>query len=373
MLEGTIGYPPGIILLFVGAVAAFLTLDLFLHRDDRPVSLGNALVWSAGWVILALCFAGYLWHAYGEDTAMLFLAGYALEKVLSVDNLMVFVAIFAAFGIPHGLRHRVLFYGVLGAIVFRLIFVTAGTWLYALGPWVELLFAAVIVWTAVKMLQQGGEAEITDYGEHWSVRGARRVFAVWPRLHGHRFFLRRSEVEALEAAAAPDSRQAGPGLPRAAFYATPLFLCLIAIEIGDIVFAFDSVPAVIAVTREPLLVYTSMIFAILGLRQLYFVLAALQRYLAHLAKAIVVLLFFVAFKLALAALNKMTGWPGWHVEPDFSLGIILGVLAIGVLASLIWKPEAAEDADPRSPAPPPAGVPDQEFRTGPGSAPRHRG
>lgn len=336
MLEGSIGYPPLTIAIFCAVILGFLALDLYSHRKDRPVAIKDALIWSAVWVALALCFAAYLLWQYGETKASLFLTGYLLEKVLSVDNLMVFVAVFAAFGIPEQYRHRVLLYGVLGAIVFRLIFVAAGSWLYALGPWVEFLFAAIIAWTAVKMLQSGGEGDaIANYSDHWSVRFTRRLMPVWPKLHGHDFFLRERQVAALKAR--PEHADVGHVPSRKLLYATPLFLCLIAIEMADIVFAFDSVPAVIAVTQDPLLVYTAIIFAILGLRQLYFVLAALQKYLVHLAKAIIVLLFFIAFKLALAASIKVFELPPeWKIDPNTSLLIVVGVLALGVVASFVF-------------------------------------
>jgi tellurite resistance protein TerC len=343
MLEGHIGYPPTVIALFCAIIFGFLALDLYSHRKDKPVSLKDALIWSAIWVALALAFAGYLYLKYGSEFASLFLTGYLLEKVLSVDNLMVFVAIFAAFGIPEQYRHRVLLYGVLGAIVFRLIFVAAGTWLYALGPWVEFVFAAIIAWTAVKMLQASGDDnEIADYSNHWSVRLTRKVFPVWPKLHGHSFFLRERQVAALHAL--PENKDLD--VPKSKWiYATPLFLCLIAIEVADIVFAFDSVPAVIAVTKEPLLVYTAIIFAILGLRQLYFVLAALQKYLVHLAKAIIVLLFFIAFKLALAASIKVFDLPPeWKIDPNTSLLIVLTVLGLGVVASFVFPPKEDQKA-----------------------------
>ena len=190
MLEGTIGYPPGLIAIFCLLVIACIVLDLYLHRSDRPVSLSDAALWSGVWVAVSLGFYGYLWLEYGETHAALYLAGYALEKVLSIDNLMVFLAIFSAFSVPEAYRHRILYYGVIGAILFRLVFVVVGTWLYDLGPWVEILFAAVIGWTAVKMLQQQhGGAEVVDYAHHWSVRLTSRVFPIYPRLAGHNFFV----------------------------------------------------------------------------------------------------------------------------------------------------------------------------------------
>ncbi len=336
-----IGYPPAVIALFVVGVIAMLALDLFSHRSDKQVTLANAIGWSIVWVVMSLLFAGYIYMNYGSEFAALFLTGYALEKVLSVDNLMVFVAIFSAFGVPEGYRHRVLFYGVIGAILFRLVFVSAGTWLYSLGPWVEMVFAAIIVWTAVQMLKSSDDDKgIADYSEHWSVQFTKRLFPIWPKLHGHDFFVSHKQVDNLMA----DSENAALDVPRGkAFYATPLLLCLVTIEVADIVFAFDSVPAVIAVTKEPLLVYTAMIFAILGLRQLYFVLAAMQKYLVHLAKAIIALLFFIAFKLALSAsIHMFHLQEDWKIEPSTSLMIVIGTLTLGVVASVVFPPKSDE-------------------------------
>lgn len=334
-----IGYPPGTIAIFIAVILGFLALDLFSHRSDKPVTLKDAIIWSVVWIVLALLFSGYIYLNYGAEFASLFLTGYALEKVLSVDNLMVFVAVFSAFAVPDRYRHRVLFYGVLGAIVFRLIFVWAGTWLYAIGPWVEFVFAAIIVWTAIQMMKDDdGDDSIEDYSDHWSVRFTKRLIPVWPKLYGHNFFLSRRHVE--DELAKPEN--AGLDVVRGRWlYATPLLLCLVTIECADIMFAFDSVPAVIAVTKEPLLVYTAMIFAILGLRQLYFVLEAMQKYLVHLAKAIIILLFFIAFKLSLAASVKVFHLDeSWKIEPTTSLLIVLGVLAAGVVASLLFPPKA---------------------------------
>lgn len=334
-----IGYPPSVIALFVALIVVFIAIDLFSHKDDKPVSLKNALVWSLIWVAVSLMFAVYIHIKYGSEMASLFLTGYALEKVLSVDNLMVFVAIFTAFAVPEGYRHRILFYGVIGAIVFRGFFVAIGTAIYAIGPWVEFVFAAIIAWTAVQMLKSAGDEgdEIEDYSNHWSVRLTRKLVPVWPKLVGHNFFVGGKKID--ELAALPENKDVT--VPRGKWiYATPLLLCLVTIELADVMFAFDSVPAVIAVTKEPLLVYSAMIFAILGLRQLYFVLAALQKYLVHLAKAIIVLLFFIAAKLSLAAAVKLEWLPAdWKIAPNTSLMIVLVVLAMGVAASFIFPPK----------------------------------
>lgn len=342
-MEQHIGYPLETIALFVAVVTFSLWLDLRLHRDDKDISIANATAWSIFWIALAIAFYFYLKIHHGAEFAELYLAGYILEKSLSVDNLMVFVAIFAAFGVKSGFQHRILYFGILGAVIFRLIFIAFGTTLFGLSTWIEFVFAAIVAWTGWKMLSGigGGDDEIEDYSDHWSVRFTQKLIPVYPRLHGHDFFVSRRRVEAMVAQ--------DPSIVvarKAALYATPMLLCLVVIEVSDIVFAFDSVPAIIAVTREPLLVYSAVIFAILGLRSLYFVLAAAQKYLVHLDKAVAALLFFIAFKLALQASNHMFGWPGFSISANVSLMIILGALAVGVIASLAFpgRPTAQDDS-----------------------------
>jgi tellurite resistance protein TerC len=336
------GFPPETLVIFIGTVLVSLYMDLWVHRDAREITLRDSVLWSLCWIALSMGFYGYIHVRFGAEPASLFLAGYILEKTLSVDNLMVFIAIFSFFGIKDALQHRILYYGILGAIVFRLIFVLMGNAIMAAGPYADLLFAAIIGYSAVKMC--GGaisgddeDEEEADYSQHRVVQLANRLFSVFPRLDGKYFFI--SNARAKELASTDPSIELPDG-GKAARYITPAFVCLMVIEASDVMFAFDSVPAVIAVTREPLLVYAAMIFAILGLRSLYFVLAALTKYLVYLERAVMVLLFFIAAKLALHATNKLFKWPGFEFTPNQSLLIILGVLGLGVIASLIAGPRA---------------------------------
>ena len=333
-----IGFPPLTMAVFVGLALAALLLDMVTHRDDKPITLARASIWSVFWVAISLAFAGFLYVQHGAEVASLFVTGYALEKVLSVDNLFVYMAIFAWFKVPDGLRHRVLYWGIIGAIVFRGVFVVIGTGLLAFGPWVEIVFALIVAWTAVMMLKGGDDDdEEEDYSQHLAYRFAKKLFPVWPKLYGHNFFVSRKklEVEVQKPENKDISLAAKGGL-----FATPLFLCLVVVEVSDVLFAFDSVPAVIAVSREPLIVYSAMLFAILGLRTLYFVLEALKRYLVHLEKAVIVLLFFIAAKLGLNATNHLFHH-GISIDPNTSLLIVLAVLAVGILASVIF-PEKEE-------------------------------
>ncbi|MBK1731877.1 TerC/Alx family metal homeostasis membrane protein [Thiococcus pfennigii] len=335
------GFPLETILIFFAVIGLSVFMDLFAHRRTQEISVLDASLWTGFWVALALAFYGYLWVRFDREWADLYLAGFALEKSLSIDNLMVFMAIFASFGIKGALQHRILYWGIIGALVFRAIFVAAGTSLFLLTPWVGLLFAAVVAWSGWKMLTADKSDEaIHDYSDHWSVRLAEKVVPIFPRLHAERFFVTRMIAKDL-VKADPSLR-----LPRdAALFATPAFLCLLTIETSDVMFAFDSVPAVIAVTQEPLLVYAAMIFAILGLRSLYFVLAALTRYLVHLEKAVIALLFFIAFKLTLQSGEHLFGWDFLHISPTASLMVVIGTLTVGVVASFIWPEQRDTPSD----------------------------
>jgi len=337
------GFPIETILIFLGVVGLSVYLDLFAHKKSTEITLGDATRWSLFWVGLALAFYGYLWVRFSKEWADLYLAGYALEKSLSIDNLMVFMAIFASFGIKGILQHRILYYGIVGALIFRAVFVMIGTGLFLASPWVGFLFAAFVIWSGVKMLQGGGDddGEIEDYSGHWSVRLTGKLIPVYTKLHLDRFFVRHHEILEEGPGKAPKLTRTG------AIYATPAFLCLMAIETSDIAFAFDSVPAVIAVTQEPLLVYAAMIFAILGLRSLYFVLAALTKYLVHLEKAVIGLLFFIGAKMALQSYNHAIEDTGFHISPGWSLTIVLGMLLLGVVASFLFADkEAAKQSEP---------------------------
>jgi tellurite resistance protein TerC len=328
-----IGFPPTTIAVFVGLAIIALAIDLLTHNKDKPVTLANASMWSIFWVMISMAFAGYLYAVHGPETASLFVTGYALEKVLSVDNLFVFMAIFAWFKIPDGLRHRVLYWGIIGAIVFRGIFVAIGTGLLAFGPWVEIIFAAIVAWTAVMMLRSGGDDdEEVDYSQHIAYRYGSKLFPTWPKLHGHDFFVKRAVLQ--EELKKPEN-QSMTLAQKGMWFSTPLFLCVVVVEISDILFAFDSVPAVIAVSKEPLIVYSAMMFAILGLRTMYFVLEALKRFLVHLEKSVIALLFFIAGKLALNATNHLFHH-GYSIDPNTSLAVVMVVLALGIVASVLF-------------------------------------
>lgn len=271
--------------VFVSLAVAAFTVDFFAHKKDEKISLTQAALWSIFWIGVAAAFGGYLYLAAGSEAASLFFSGYILEKSLSIDNLFVMAAIFSWFRIPEIYRHRVLYFGIIGAIIFRLVFVAVGTSLLGISPWMEFVFAIMVAYSAVMMMKKGDDSEdIEDYSNHLAYRAVYRFSPVFPRLLGHSFFVRNQEVSAQISADEKAKLQNQISKLNAKWIATPLFLCLCVIELSDVMFAFDSVPAVIAVSRDPLIIYSAMIFAILGLRTLYFVLEALKSYLAHLEK-----------------------------------------------------------------------------------------
>lgn len=343
MVSTNIGFPTETVIVFVVLAIGAIFIDLFMHRGDKQISLKNAICWSIFWVAIAMAFAGFLYIHHGSEVASLFVTGYALEKVLSVDNLFVMMAIFSWFAVPDRFRHRVLYWGIIGAIIFRGIFVAIGTGLLSLGPYVEIVFALIVAWTAVMMLRSGDDSdEIEDYSQHLAYRLVKRFFPIWPKITGHAFLLTQKEVDA--ELAKPENKDITIGRgKKAALYATPLMLCVAVVELSDVMFAFDSVPAIIAVSREPLIVYSAMMFAILGLRTLYFVLEALKQYLVYLEKAVIVLLFFIAIKLGLNATDHI--WHhGFSISASTSLFVVIGVLAIGIFASVLF-PEKDKSAD----------------------------
>ena len=320
-------YSIGSVALFAGLVVAALLLDMFAHKKDEPISMKNAALWSVFWIILSLGFAGYIWATHGKDQSMLFLTGYFLEKSLSVDNLFVFIAIFGSFSIRPELQHRVLYYGILGAVIMRLIFVGLGSSFIAIfGNWALTAFGLFVLWTAWKMWQQGREESIgmEDYSNHWSVRLTSRFFPISPQLDGHNFFTRHNNI----------------------LCATPLLLCLVTVEIADFMFAFDSVPAIFSIfagLEPPLdigtqtfIVYTSNIFAILGLRSLYFLLVAASGFLCHLEKAVIAILTFIGIKMLMGVFTSV------HIPAEGNLIIVLGLLAMGIIASYMFPKKKDE-------------------------------
>ncbi|MBF0188851.1 MAG: TerC family protein [Magnetococcales bacterium] len=316
---------PVSIALFLGVIVLFIWIDLHTTKKGEPVSLKKAILWSSIWVSVSMAFAGYVGVTYGFEKTSLFLAGYLLELSLSVDNLFVFMAVFSSFAVKSADQHRVLYYGIIGALIMRFIFIALGTSLLLLGQWVLGLFGIFVLWTAWEMWKsmKKDEEEIEDYTHHWSVNLVKRFLPVHPRMEKDHFFTRQ-----------PDPEKSDGSLR---LMVTPMFLCLICVEMADVMFAFDSVPAIIAITQEPFLIYTSNIFAILGLRSMYFVLEAAKRYLCHLEKAVIVILIFIGIKMLLMTFTDI------HLPAMVSLGVVFSALMVGIVGSFIFPEKEEED------------------------------
>jgi tellurite resistance protein TerC len=308
------GQPAWMWLTFLSIVLVLLALDLgVLNRGNREIGVSKSLKLSAFYVTLGLAFGGFVYWRLGEEAAVNYVTGFVVEKSLALDNVFVIAMIFGFFAIPRELQHRVLFWGVLGVIVLRAIMIGLGAGLVSTYGWVLYIFAAFLIGTGIKMLF-AGESE-TDLSKNRLLQFARRRFRTTDRLHGDSFFVRLKD----EATG------------RTALYMTPMFMALVMIEIADVIFAVDSVPAIFAITTDPFIVYTSNIFAILGLRALYFALAATMARFKHLKYALAVLLIFIGSKIFVADLF------GWQKFPaEWSLGITVAILAAGFAYSL-WK------------------------------------
>lgn len=338
-MMSSLGFPLDTVAIFFFVIFLSIYFDLYRNRGHQAIALNSAAIWSVFWIVLSLSFYAYLWLRFDQNAASLYITGYVLELSLSIDNLMVFIAVFASFGIKGGLQRKILYWGIIGALVLRAIFVVVGVGLLKVAPWVGFLFALFIFWTAWKMITlDNGSETIADYSEHWSVRLTKKYIPIFPRLVGDKFFIPQAQAKELVG-----KDESIDFIESAKWIVTPAFLCLIVIEVSDIAFAFDSVPAVIAVTEEPILVYAAMIFAVLGLRSLYFVLSALTQYLVHLEKAVIALLFFIGIKMSLHSWNQVVGDSGIHISTSLSLSIVLGTLLVGIIASLIFPAKGTNE------------------------------
>jgi tellurite resistance protein TerC len=289
-------------LAFSGLVAVLLWLDLgVLNRRAHVLTLREATLASAGWVALALAFGGFLWLREGPTHALEYYAGYLIELSLSVDNLFVFILVFQYFGVPAALQPRVLKWGILGAIVMRAVMIGLGAILLARFTWIPFVFGAILIFTGVRMLTQD-EVRV-DPAKNPLLRLMRRVLPISKAYHGQKFLVR----------------------TRTRWLLSPLVLVLAFVEWTDLVFAIDSIPAVFAVTNDPFIVYSSNVFAILGLRSLFFVLAGAMDRFTYFQAGVSAILIFVGGKMILAK------WV--HLPIVVSLGVIVGLLGTAILAS----------------------------------------
>lgn len=299
-------------LILAAVIGAMLALDLLvLHRDPRPVPFREAARWSGVWIALALGFGAYVTLSRGGDAGGEYLAGYLIELSLSVDNVFVFALIFTAFSVPAAYQHRLLFWGILGAIVFRAVFIAAGTAILAAAHWFIYLLGILLVVTGFRLARSRGHA--VDPDKNPVLRLFRRLIPMTDAYRGAAFVV----------------REGGRRL------ATPLLAVLVAIETTDIMFALDSIPAVFAVTTDPFIVFSSNLFAILGLRSLYFVLAGLLDRFVYLKLGLAALLVFAGAKILVGSVYK--------IPIALSLGVIVSILGAAIVASLLsTHPRRAE-------------------------------
>ncbi|MDD4891741.1 MAG: TerC family protein [Phycisphaerae bacterium] len=305
---------------FAVVVLGMLALDLgVFNRKARTISMRVAAFWTIVWVSLAMAFAGAVWHWQGGHRAVLFLTGYLIEESLSMDNVFVFVLILTYFAVPREYHHRVLFWGVMGALVLRAVMILGGIVLIHAFAWILYLFGAFLVLTGVKLAFEKDKRIQPE--KNPLLRLFRRLMPITTEYEGARFFVRR------------DGR----------FWATPLFVVVLVIETTDVIFAIDSIPAIFSITTDPFIVYTSNVFAILGLRSLYFLLAGMMRLFHHLHYGLSLILTFVGVKMLIGHY-----WETHHPDaaapiPNWvTLTVVAGVLALSVVASVIWPAKKEE-------------------------------
>lgn len=299
-------------LLLAVVTTVSLYVDFHYHKWDHEMTLKESALWSGFWVGVGILFGLVVWFVMGQESMALYYSGYVMEKALSIDNLVVFIAIFTYFKIQDSYtKHKILMYGLIGAVVFRAIFIVLGTSIANASPWILFVFGVVVAATAIMMLKGGDEDEEVNYDDKWFVKAVKKLYPICTEKNPNSFFKKINGKT----------------------FVTPLFLCLVAIEVSDILFSFDSVPAVIGITQEPILVYSAVIMAILGLRALYFILGSLMNHLTRLDFFVAIILFFIAAKLMLTPF-------GVHFDPITSLCIVVALLFSGVVVSFVYpKPE----------------------------------
>ena len=287
-------------------VIVMLILDLgVFHRKSKVVSVKEALIWTCVWVFLAFLFNVFVYYQLGEEKAFEFFTGYLIEKSLSVDNIFVIILIFSYFNVPAAYQRKVLFWGIMGALVMRVCFILAGVELIHKFHWLIYIFGGFLIFTGIRILTQG-DLKLNPE-KNPVVKFVRRIFRVTRDFEGDRFFIRRDKI----------------------LWATPLFVVVVLIEATDLIFAVDSIPAILAVSDDSFIVYTSNVFAILGLRSLYFALAGMEKYFTHLKYGLSAILIFVGVKMCIADYYK--------VPIEISLAFIILTLAVSVLSSMVMQ------------------------------------
>ena len=303
----------GLWVAFWVTVITALFIDLtVLNKHHGHVSIKEAAIMVGAWVTLALVFGGAIWLFEGAQHALAFYTGYVLEYSLSIDNMFVFILIFSYFAIPHDLQPKALLWGILGAVALRFVFIFVGVQLISLFSWTIYVFGVLLIFTAAKMLLQKEDDEF-DPSQSLPLRIMRKFIPLKTDYHGDNFFVKEG----------------------AKWFATPLFAAVLVIEMSDLIFAVDSIPAVLSITQDTFLVYSSNIFAIIGLRSLYFLLSGMAGKFPYLKYGISVILFFVGVKMLLSHYVKIPIWA--------SLATIVGLLTLSILAGKIFPPKAQQD------------------------------
>lgn len=307
-----LGTPIYFWLAFVAIVIGLLAFDLgVLHKDDHEIEAKESFMLYSGYVAIALAFGGWVWWSHGAQSGLEFYTGYVIEQSLAMDNIFVIATIFTYFAVPRAYQHRVLFWGIIGAIVMRAIMIGFGAALVSQFSWILYIFGAFLVFTGLKMFKAGEEQG--DISNNAVLKFLRKRFNITNELHGHEFTVKKPH----------------PTTGKMVTWLTPLAVALILVEFVDLIFAVDSVPAIFAVTLDPFIVYTSNIFAILGLRSLYFALAAAMHRFKYLKVSLAIILVLVGIKIFMVPL-------GIKVDTLFSLVATLAILAGGIIFSL-WK------------------------------------
>ncbi len=313
------GTPAYFWMAFVAIVVGLLVFDLgVLHKDDKEISARESFLLYSGYVVIALAFGAWVWWSRGRQSGLEFYTGYVIEQSLAMDNIFVIATIFGYIAVPRAYQHRVLFWGIIGAIVMRALMIGFGAALVSQFSWVLYVFGGFLVFTGLKMFRAGEDK--SDFENNPILKFLRRHFRITNELHGHDFTAKK-----------PD-----PHTGRLVTWLTPLAVALVLVEFVDLIFAVDSVPAIFAVTLDPFIVYTSNIFAILGLRSLYFALAAAMHRFAYLKISLAIVLVLVGFKIFLVPL-------GIKIDTLLSLVVTLLILAAGILFSL-WRTRDVQQA-----------------------------
>ena len=342
--------------LFFALVPFLLAIDLkmFNKGGDNVIGFRKSMILSAWYIVAGLAFGLVIWFHFGSEKAMLYYTTYVIEKSLSLDNLFVMSVIFTAFAIPRQFQHRVLVWGIIGVVILRGIMIGAGAAIVHQFDWVLFIFAAILVYTGIKMMFIDEDDDVDNFENKPLVVRLKKIFPLTTKVHRNRFMVRRDSLSEEEAATVKGKSK---------FVFTPLFLALVVIEISDVIFAVDSIPAALAITTDPFIVFTSNVFAVLGLRALFFAVENIIDRFELMKYAISIVLAFIGVKVFYNAFCNNMGWYDYHISPGESLTFTLGALAAGFIFSAIktggFTHDVEEEGDDDDAKQAPAGKPQE--------------